>query len=167
MRVMKRAMNNALTVNIIDNTPDLDKPNHKEISAWAETAWRLLNSDFDVPQAINIAIVTPEESEQLNTLYRNISKPTNVLAFPAEDTYFDDDESISLLGELALCTNVINREGDKSNNHKAHWAHMIVHGLLHLLGHTHDDDHNAAIMEQQEIRLLNALAFDNPYEDQD
>ena len=110
-----------------------------------------------------LAIVTLSQDgiSEYNTKYRHINKATNVLSFPHEDE-FDDDEN--QLGDLLMCPDIINQEAAEHNlSPVAHWAHITVHGLLHLLGYDHESDSDAELMESEEIRILAQLGYSNPY----
>jgi probable rRNA maturation factor len=117
-----------------------------------------------IPAAeMTIRIVNEAEMTTLNGTYRGKHYATNVLSFP-----FDMPEEIDLefpiLGDLVICASVVIEEAVVQ--HKpvaAHWAHMVVHGTLHLLGHDHEQDEAATLMETEEISILKALGFDNPY----
>ncbi|HVT62546.1 MAG TPA: rRNA maturation RNase YbeY, partial [Legionellaceae bacterium] len=116
---------------------------------------------------ITIRLVDPEEITYLNHTYRKKNKPTNVLAFPMnlpDNIHLD----CPLLGDVIICPNVL--EEESKNEHKtlsAHWAHIVIHGILHLLGFDHIDSKDAHIMEQREIELLAHFGFDNPYLEED
>lgn len=111
---------------------------------------------------LNIRVVSAAESQRLNAQFRAKHRPTNVLSFPAE---LPPDWPINILGDLALCADVIAREAqEQAKSPQAHWAHMVIHGCLHLLGFDHQSDADAATMEAREIALLAELGFANPYE---
>ena len=164
---MTKAKNSLLIINVIDNIPEQTKPDTTLITAWAQHAWQSLDLNTETTTAINIALIDETESQALNTSFRHQAKPTNVLSFPADDLFFDEEATIPLLGELALCATIINSEAKNSHSPEAHWAHMITHGLLHLLDYSHDNHHDAEIMESVEIKILAELAFPNPYQDKD
>jgi probable rRNA maturation factor len=133
-------------------------PSHADMQAWAEAALGPYNKNFE----LTIRIVTSEESQQLNGQYRQKDKPTNVLSFP-----FDVPEGIELdlLGDLVICADVVETEAKEQNKQlNAHWAHMIIHGCLHLLGYDHISDNEATEMEAIEIKHLVALGFNDPYD---
>lgn len=110
----------------------------------------------------SLQIVTAGEMQQLNREYRQRDKPTNVLSFPMA---LPQEVGLNLLGDLALCAQVIADEArQQGKSVDAHWAHMIVHGLLHLQGYDHIDEKDARQMEAMEIRILQQLGFDNPYQ---
>ena len=110
-----------------------------------------------------IRIVDREESSELNERYRRKRGPTNVLSFP-----FRVPEGIpnELLGDLVICAPVVRQEAEAQGKRvEAHWAHMTVHGLLHLQGFDHIEQDEAAVMETEEIAILEKLGFSSPYEE--
>lgn len=112
---------------------------------------------------MTIRIVDVNESQTLNNTYRGKDKPTNVLSFPAD---LPSEVNIPLLGDLVICAQIVSDEANSQNKTtNAHWAHMVIHGTLHLLGYDHETDDDAHIMESLEISLLNSLGFSNPYAD--
>lgn len=110
---------------------------------------------------INVAIVDANQSQELNLAYRNIDKPTNVISLE----YASSRDNFNFLsGELILCDEVIVSEANQQGKSiAAHYAHMIIHGVLHLQGYDHQNDHDAEEMEQLEIEILQTLNFNNPY----
>ncbi|MED5467427.1 MAG: rRNA maturation RNase YbeY, partial [Pseudomonadota bacterium] len=125
--------------------------------AWAEAAWQDEN-----PTEVTIRIVDNDESRELNNQYRDKDKPTNVLSFPFEAPA---GITVPLAGDLVICAPVVEQEArEQSKDAVAHWAHMVVHGMLHLQGYDHIEDNEAEVMEALEIRLLAQLGFANPYE---
>lgn len=112
--------------------------------------------------ALSLRVVDAEEGRQLNRDFRAKDYATNVLSFPADETI----DGVRLLGDLALCAPVIAREaGEQGKTARAHHAHLTVHGVLHLLGHDHEETSGAARMEALEIRILAGLGYANPYEE--
>ena len=110
---------------------------------------------------IGIRIVNERESAALNTRYRRKPKSTNVLAFPFEPPV---GVASVILGDLVICAPVVNREAKaKSLAPAAHWAHMVVHGIMHLRGYDHQSRREAAIMERKEAAVLAKLGFADPY----
>ncbi|HQQ63232.1 MAG TPA: rRNA maturation RNase YbeY [Pseudomonadales bacterium] len=111
---------------------------------------------------VSIRIVSAVESAELNAHYRQKDQATNVLSFPSD---LPEDCNPPLLGDLAICADVVEREArDQGKTLESHWAHMVVHGTLHLLGFDHVDDAEAEQMEAREIAILRQLGFANPYE---
>lgn len=113
---------------------------------------------------LTIRVVDESEMLQLNSTYRHKNKSTNVLSFP-----FEMPEGIPLdvpiLGDIVVCAAVVNHEAVvQHKSAEAHWAHMIVHGTLHLLGYDHEIDVEAEVMENLEIEILRSLNFSNPYQ---
>ena len=133
-----------------------DIPDAAQLQKWAERA--CLSDDQLVT---SVRIVGNDEMRELNSTWRGRNKPTNVLSFPMQSP---DDIDLKILGDLVLCAPVINAEaGQQHKPAHAHWAHMVVHGMLHLQGYDHVDDQQAEEMEALEIRILEQLGFDNPY----
>ena len=118
---------------------------------------------FQEEAEVTIRLVDEAESNQLNLTYRGKDKPTNVLSFPFE---CPPGVELPLLGDLIICRQVVEREANEQNKPLlAHWAHMVVHGSLHLLGYDHIDDEEAEEMEALEVEFMQALGYDNPYQD--
>ena len=119
---------------------------------------------------LTIRIVSLEESQTLNQTYRNKNKPTNVLSFEFEppvglpEGVLDEGGENFYLGDLAICAEVVIQEAEQQNKLlEAHWAHMIVHGTLHLQGFDHIETKDALIMEALEVKIMRKLGYANPY----
>ena len=128
---------------------------------WAEAA---LQEDVTEDCELSIRLVEVAESAELNLTYRAKSGPTNVLSFP-----FDSPIPMTptLLGDLVICVPVVEKEAlDQAKQLEHHWAHLVVHGCLHLLGYDHIENDQAEEMEAFEIEILQTLAIDNPYLEQ-
>jgi len=141
---------------IVDD--DGEPPSPELIRTWVEAA---LNDQRDVAE-LTVRIVAAEEIQELNRNYRHKDKPTNVLSFPFEKI---DGIELPLLGDIVICAAVVAREAQQQ--HKPllnHWAHMVVHGVLHLLGYDHIDEVEAEEMETLEIKVLQGLGINNPYD---
>lgn len=111
-----------------------------------------------------IRVVGAEEIKQLNSDYRQKNKATNILSFESDVPPFVQD--IHLLGDLVVCHEVLMREANEENIEiEDHWAHIIVHGILHLLTYDHENDEEADIMEGLEVNILNSMSYPNPYTD--
>ena len=124
---------------------------------WVNAALQQAYSDLEQ----TIRIVDEDESQALNRAYRSKDHPTNVLSFPAEASEYIDYDN---LGDLVICAPIIEREAQQQGKSvAAHWAHMVVHGMLHLQGYDHLDDEQAAQMESLEIEILATLGHTNPY----
>lgn len=133
------------------------KPSH--LRKWAETALSRKTESAEV----TIRIVTTKEMTTLNKRFRYKEGPTNVLSFPFEMP--DEVElDIPILGDVVICADIVNKEAlDQDKTADAHWAHMVVHGIFHLLGYDHQTDQEANTMESLEIETLKNLGFANPY----
>jgi probable rRNA maturation factor len=108
-----------------------------------------------------VRIVDREESQQLNARFRSRETATNVLSFPAE---LPEEVDLPLLGDVVICAPLVEQEAQEQNKlPESHWAHLTIHGILHLLGYDHQTDEEAARMELLEISLLQALDFRDPY----
>lgn len=132
-------------------------PDEAAFQRWADAA-----AETDGAE-VSIRLVDEAESAELNRTYRGKDKPTNVLSFP-----FEAPEGVpnDLLGDLVICVPVVEREArEQGKTSAAHWAHLVVHGLLHLQGYDHIEDDEAEVMEAKEIAILQGLGFPNPYQD--
>ena len=133
-----------------------DIPEAALVQKWAEKACLC-----DDQVITSVQIVSKNEMHELNNTWRGKNRPTNVLSFPMQSP---DEVDLKILGDLALCADVINTEAIQQHKPaQAHWAHMVVHGMLHLQGYDHIDEQQADEMEELEIRILDQLGFDNPY----
>jgi probable rRNA maturation factor len=115
---------------------------------------------------LSLRIVDEAESQALNKQYRDKDKPTNVLSFPCE---LPDEVKAEtpLLGDMVICAPVLLQEAaEQSKPIEAHWAHIVIHGCLHLLGYDHIDDHDAQVMENLERECLQHLGHPDPYGDE-
>ena len=131
-------------------------PSAQRIRHWAAAA--LASADRSHCQ-LCLRLVDTDEMEALNQRYRQRFKATNVLAFAAE---LPSDIPLSLLGDVVLCAPVVWSEADQlSRDPSTHWAHLVIHGTLHLLGHEHQHAAEATRMENLEMQLLGELGF-NP-----
>jgi len=134
-------------------------PSPLQIKLWVESA--LQDTNKNTEQELTVRIVDEEESQSLNKQYRNMDKPTNVLSFPFEAPA---QIELNLLGDLVICAPIVSNEAtEQTKSEISHWAHMVVHGTLHLQGHDHIDDDEADAMEALEIEILTTLGFPNPY----
>ena len=132
-------------------------PTEEQIVQWATAA---VQPEGDVVE-MTVRIVDEAESHELNLTYRGKDRSTNVLSFPFE---CPDEVELPLLGDLVICRQVVEREAaEQEKSLMAHWAHMVVHGSLHLLGYDHIEDDEAEEMESLETQIMQGLGFDDPY----
>lgn len=132
-------------------------PTEQDIQFWLDKTI----PQFQKSAELTIRIVDTEESHQLNHEYRGKDKPTNVLSFPFEAP---PGIELDLLGDLIICRQVVEKEAEEQNKPLlAHWAHMVVHGSLHLLGYDHTEDDEAEEMESLETEIMQAMGFEDPY----
>lgn len=144
-------------------------PAIKSIEHWVKTTLLIENSDLapDTEFELTIRIVDKDEIQALNNTYRHKNKPTNVLSFPYEGFEFEVPEEVQLplLGDLIICHDIVVAEvQQQAKTVIEHWAHMVVHGVLHLKGYDHLESSDAEQMEALEIKILQQLGFSNPYE---
>lgn len=136
-------------------------PSDDEVHRWVAAA--LAGADVCEPREISISFVDNATSQRLNGQYRGRDYPTNVLSFPAD---LPEELGLPLLGDLVICADVVEREArEQGKSLQAHWAHMLVHGTLHLLGYDHIDDLEAEHMEALETQIITDLGFPPPYEE--
>jgi probable rRNA maturation factor len=134
-------------------------PSEADLQRWALAALQAERAFVE----LTIRIVDEAESQALNRDYRQRDRPTNVLSFPFEAP---PGAVSDLLGDLVICAPVVAREASEQGKPlAAHWAHMVVHGVMHLLGYDHEKDDEAERMESLEKERLAALGIDNPYVD--
>ena len=132
-------------------------PTAEQIEQWATAAVQPQSDEVE----ITVRIVDEAESHELNLNYRGKDRPTNVLSFPFE---CPDEVELPLLGDLVICRQVVEREAQEQDKPlMAHWAHMVVHGSLHLLGYDHIEDDEAEEMESLETQIMTGLGFADPY----
>lgn len=158
-----------LTVDLQIACEDEEQPPPATIEQWVNAA--LTHCASTQPEStpagdaeLTVRIVDEAEIRELNRCYRGKDKPTNVLSFPAE---LPEHIQLPLLGDLVVCAAVVNREAREQ--HKAplhHWAHMIIHGCLHLLGYDHIEEHEAEQMEALEVEILATMNIADPYIEQ-
>lgn len=163
----------ALELDVQFGTGRRGVPHAKRMRAWADAAYRAhLNSRVSrsrakktlPPAQVSLRIVGAAESRKLNREWRGKDYATNVLSFPAGDVVMPREELPSL-GDLAICVPVVTREAKQQHKESdAHWAHMVVHGVLHLLGYDHENERDANLMETCEKKILGQFGFTDPYE---
>ena len=132
-------------------------PEKKFFQTVAEETLIEFNSNFD----LLMRLVEVSESRLLNNRYRRSDRPTNVLSFRSSGV---EEFLPNYIGDIVMCPSVIKDEaGEQKKSLDAHWAHMIVHGILHLVGFDHGTEHEASIMEERERRVLSGLQISDPY----
>ena len=153
-------MNLLLDVQLAESIEHLNTlPTEEQLTLWASTALKG-RTDFEEPE-LTIRLTDEEESQALNSEYRGKDKPTNVLSFPFE---MPPGIPLELLGDLVICVGVVEQEAKEQEKiTEAHWAHMVIHGCLHLLGYDHIKDDEAEEMEALERDLLASLGYPDPY----
>lgn len=146
-----------INVELQNASASADVPVEDDLRRWAAAAVKRAAAE------IVIRVVDEDESAELNGHYRYKSGPTNVLSFPFEAP---PGVETDILGDLVICAPVVEREArEQCKTPAAHWAHMVVHGVLHLQGYDHIEEEEAQRMEAEEIALLRGLGFANPYEE--
>jgi probable rRNA maturation factor len=136
-----------------------------EASAFERWAAQALQGRYEGAE-LTVRVVDEAESGDLNLRFRGKAGPTNVLSFPFETP--PGMPATSLLGDLVICAPLVEREArEQGKSPEAHWAHMVVHGILHLIGRDHQDEAQAAEMEHLETLIITGLGYPAPYEEVD
>jgi len=137
-------------------------PTEEQISTWVNSAL----SRHETDGGLTVRITDEAEITELNRDYRNQDKPTNVLSFPMDlSTELSEEIGISMLGDIVICAPVVEKEATEQNKPlQSHWAHMVIHGTLHLLGYDHIEDEEAEEMESLEIEIMHELGYKDPYQ---
>lgn len=134
-------------------------PDEDDIRRWVEAVLAAEQNATEVE--LTVRIVGVDEITELNSRYRHKTGPTNILSFPFEAP---PGVELNLLGDLVIAAPVVVNEAQQQNKtESAHWAHMVVHGTLHLLGYDHQAQTEAEDMEAREISILQSLGYSNPY----
>ncbi|HTX23123.1 MAG TPA: rRNA maturation RNase YbeY [Steroidobacteraceae bacterium] len=157
---MRRAGIAPLTIEVLRRGRG-SAPSAREIGAWASAALGRRARGRELA----VRIVGPRESRRLNARYRGRDRPTNVLSFPVPHAApLAAEAGAQPLGDLVICSRIVRTEARRQRKAlRAHWAHLIVHGALHLIGYDHERPHEARRMERREIVVLRRLGFANPY----
>lgn len=155
----------AVEVQNVSSTPGA--PGNDEIHDWLAYVIDTVGGFDGQRVEIAVRIVDEAEGRTLNRKFRQVDLPTNVLAFPAGDATDHPGlppQAAPALGDLVLCGAIVAREAETQRKATAdHWAHLLVHGMLHLLGYDHQSPAEAAVMEDLETELLQGRGIDDPY----
>lgn len=142
-------------------------PQQAEVHSWLEQAYLAGNGDASRRCDVSVRIVDEHESRQLNNQYRQQDKPTNVLAFPAgnpSEFAALPEDTARPLGDLVICGPLVEKEAlEQGKSPAGHWGHLLIHGMLHLLGYDHETSSQAAEMETMERKILADRGFEDPY----
>ena len=132
-------------------------PAKEVIIEWAKQALDKKHQNAEV----TLRIVDIKEGLQLNQEWRKKNEATNVLSFPVGEKI---EQAPDLLGDIVICAPIVEQEAkEQGKNNEAHWAHLIIHGMLHLQGYDHETNEEASIMESREIQILKNIGYENPY----
>jgi probable rRNA maturation factor len=132
-------------------------PENKFITEWANQALDEKHKDAEV----TLRVVDINEGQMLNKEWRNKDYATNVLSFPVGETI---EQAPNLLGDIVICAPIVEQEAkEQGKTTEAHWAHLIIHGILHLQGYDHESGEEAELMETKEIQILKNIGYANPY----
>lgn len=146
-----------LTVELQYAVTKIALPKEAQFQSWAKA----IETPANDSQVATIRIVSEQEMSALNKQYRQKDGPTNVLSFPVE---LHDEVNVPFIGDVVICAPiVINEARQQGKIEESHWAHMTVHGILHLQGYDHIDEAEAVQMESLEIKIMQKLGFNNPY----
>ena len=144
-----------INVEYVSNASEL--PAEVKIAHWAQAALEGYERDVEV----GVRIVDESEIIQLNQRFRKKAEPTNVLSFPFEDP---PGTQTDVLGDVVVCAPIVSSQAQTEGKPlSAHWAHMVVHGIMHLRGYDHETPKEADAMEHMETRILEGLGFPDPY----
>ncbi|WP_434779116.1 rRNA maturation RNase YbeY [Neisseria sp. Ec49-e6-T10] len=135
-------------------------PSEQDFFKWV---WQAIKNHYSSAQ-INILLADEALAKQYNHDFRHKDYATNVLSFPSEDAGFYTEHTHALQGDLIICPQVVEKEAKEQNKTiQAHYAHLTIHGVLHLMGYDHENEQDAEHMEMLEISILNQLGYTNPY----
>jgi len=151
-------------VDVQVSVDDESVPEANEIALWVDRAMQATGRRDDAD--VSVRVVCKSEMQKLNSEFRGQDKPTNVLSFPAGDIEGLPADAGVPLGDIVVCAEVVRSEAtEQGKATAAHWAHMVVHGTLHILGFDHENDSDAAIMEGLEKQILGDNGIANPYDE--
>lgn len=154
----------SLLVDVQVACEDLDIPSAEEIETWVDRAVAGAGATFGGDTELSVRLVDTQEIRTLNRDYRQKDAVTNVLSFPAGSIKGLPIDNAVALGDIVLCAQVVSEQAaEQQKPVGAHWAHMLVHGTLHLLGYDHQTDADAAEMEGLETQILTDNGLADPY----
>ena len=146
-----------LNVEVQYAVSNMDVPQEEQFQQWST----VIPTEKDTQQEVSIRVVEEDEIAELNLRFRKKKGSTNVLAFPAE---YPPGVELNFIGDIVICAPVVIKQAqDQGKLLESHWAHMTLHGILHLQGYDHIDEHEANIMEALEVQLMTKLGYPNPY----
>lgn len=151
-------------IDVINDSASTNIPGAVQLQTWGDAVLKHLDAS-DKPVSLGLRIVDEDESAAINLAYRQKDYATNVLSFGVDipDEIINSLDEVPL-GDLVICASVVAREADaQEKSLPAHWAHMLIHGMLHLHGFDHETDAEALAMETLETQILAELGFENPY----
>jgi len=154
----------ALIVDVQMACDKSDVPPARDIESWVARALIAAKREIPSQAEVSVRVVDTDEIQALNVDYRQQDKPTNVLSFPAGPVAGLPLDEASMLGDIVVCADVVSDEAAAQGKSAGdHWAHMLVHGTLHLVGYDHGDDVEAAEMEGLERKILQKYGLQDPY----
>jgi probable rRNA maturation factor len=144
-------------------------PSIEQLTHWMEASQQLAQKNINT--SLTLRVVNEEEGQTLNNDYRGKDYPTNVLSFPYEKPDFpidygedEDPDDENYLGDLVVCQTIVEKEAqEQEKTLEQHWAHLFIHGVLHLQGFDHISEADAEEMETLEVDILGQLGYPNPY----
>jgi len=153
----------SVTIDLDNACPEHWTPDINQLRQWLAPVFDLTAVDHNI--TLSVCFVGESDGAELNRRYRGKQMATNVLSFPANiPSPLVEEMAQTPLGDIVICPPVLEREAaEQGKEAAAHWAHLTQHGLLHLLGYSHDNDQDTAIMENLEISALRKLGIANPY----
>ena len=149
------------TIILQDVCQEKETPTLTQFQTWVDHTRREITPQNNTEKTLTLRIIDKQESAALNETYRHKKGPTNVLSFPDDPIPAFTSDS---LGDLAICAPLVTEEATEQEIHiEAHWAHLVIHGTLHLMGYDHIASEEARIMESLETKIMQALGYPAPY----
>lgn len=142
-----------------NNSSQAQIPSENEFLTWINAT---LLTTGNSQRSIALRLVDRQSMQAMNLQFRGLDKPTNVLSFPFAPVIAEQNELS--WGDIAICAPIVEQEANEQGKPRlSHWAHLTIHGTLHLLGYGHIVQQNAEVMEPLEISILHKLGYENPY----